>query len=653
MTDAPEQTPYRVLARKYRPGDFSGLIGQQALVRTLSNAIAGGRIAHAFMLTGVRGIGKTTTARIIARALNCVGPDGKGGETVEPCGKCEHCVSIAEDRHVDVIEVDAASHTGVDNIRDLTDGARYRPVSARYKIYIIDEVHMLSRGAFNALLKTLEEPPEHVKFIFATTEIRKVPVTVLSRCQRFDLRRVATEGLVEHFRTIAAAEDVPVEDAALAIIARAADGSVRDGLSLLDQAMALSGDGVTGSQVRDMLGLADRTQVFDLFESVMAGDIAGALDRLQAMYRDGADPIVVLQDLMELAYWLTRVTIVPEAADAASAPEAERERGRAMAATLSIPALTRAWQVLLKGLEEVQRAPAPLQAAEMVLVRLAYMAELPSPADLARELHEGKTAADGAAARPAAQAPGNSGKATATRGAGAAVAAESRPEPSDLTLRDGPPVSRLADAADQRLLDAAALLRVREQVAEPHAEEAPGLRAQSVEPHAEEAATAAVSKYEVAPQPQASADILPAPQSFTELAALFERNREAVLHTHLCRNVHLVHFEPGRLEFRPGEHAPRDLANRIGSHLSEWTGQRWVVSVSRDEGAPTLAEQAEQTQLREREEAARHPLVQAAQKAFPGAKITRVRASPRAGLDRDDTAPDEGGEEDESDAGED
>lgn len=283
MTDAPDQTPYRVLARKYRPGDFSGLIGQEALVRTLTNAISSGRIAHAFMLTGVRGIGKTTTARIIARALNCIGPDGAGGPTIDPCGVCDHCRSIAEDRHVDVMEVDAASHTGVDNIRELTDGARYRPVSARYKIYIIDEVHMLSKGAFNALLKTLEEPPEHVKFIFATTEIRKVPVTVLSRCQRFDLRRVPADRLIDHFRSIAEKENVPAEDEALAIVARAADGSVRDGLSLLDQAMALGDGGITAPQVRDMLGLADRTQIFDLFGKVMAGEIAEALDHFGRM----------------------------------------------------------------------------------------------------------------------------------------------------------------------------------------------------------------------------------------------------------------------------------------------------------------------------------------------------------------------------------
>ena len=580
MSDRPEQTPYRVLARKYRPGDFSGLIGQEALVRTLTNAIAGGRIAHAFMLTGVRGIGKTTTARIIARALNCIGPDGKGGETVEPCGECEHCIAIAGDRHVDVLEVDAASHTGVDNIRDLTDGMRYLPVSARYKVYIIDEVHMLSKPAFNALLKTLEEPPEHVKFIFATTEIRKVPVTVLSRCQRFDLRRVTAAGLVDHFRAIAEKESVPVEDEALSVIARAADGSVRDGLSLLDQAMALGGGGVTAEQVRSMLGLADRGQILDLFEKVMQGDIAAALEQLAAMYRDGADPLVVVQDLMDLTWWLTRVSVVPEAADDSTVADADRTRGRAIAEELSIPVLSRAWQVLLKGLGEVQVAPAPLQAAEMLLVRLAYMAELPAPGDLARELHEGKTDPAPAPA-PVPDVPpagGNGGAARAVSG-GAAVAAESRPEPQETPAPE--PV----------------------------------------------------------PAPQASADAQASPQNFAELVALFEARREAVLHTHLWRNVHLVRFEPGRLEFRPGGHAPRDLANRIGSHLSEWTGRRWVVSVSGEPGAPTLAEQAEKAELKEREAAARHPLVQAARKAFPGARITKVR--PAGAAPPDAGGPDE------------
>ncbi|HUC11478.1 MAG TPA: DNA polymerase III subunit gamma/tau, partial [Stellaceae bacterium] len=309
MTDP--ANAYRVLARKYRPQTFAELIGQEAVVRTLSNAIATGRIAHAFILTGVRGVGKTTTARIIARALNCIGADGAGGPTAQPCGECIHCCSIAEDRHVDVIEMDAASRTGVDDIRELTDGVRYRPVSARYKVYIIDEVHMLSKNAFNALLKTLEEPPPAVVFVFATTEIHKVPVTVLSRCQRFSLRRVPAEMLAEHYRQVAAAEGVEVEAAALALLARAADGSVRDGLSLLDQAIALSGGRVSEAAVRDMLGVADRGQVFDLLEMVLRGDAAAALAQFDRLYQEGADPLLVLQDLLDLSHFLTRLKLAP------------------------------------------------------------------------------------------------------------------------------------------------------------------------------------------------------------------------------------------------------------------------------------------------------------------------------------------------------
>jgi len=385
MTDA-VPAPYRVLARKYRPTDFAGLIGQEAMVRTLTNAIQSGRLAHAFVLTGVRGVGKTTTARIIARALDCVGPDGKGGPTIDPCGQCEHCRAIAEDRHVDVLEMDAASRTGVGDIREIVEGVRYRPASARFKVYIIDEVHMLSTAAFNALLKTLEEPPEHVKFIFATTEIRKIPVTVLSRCQRFDLRRVEMDVLAAHFESIAAKEGASIEPPALRLIARAADGSVRDGLSLLDQAISFGAGAVTEAQVRDMLGLADRARVFDLFEAVMKGDVAAALGQMAEQYAAGADSAVVLQDMLELTHWLTRLKVTPEAADAATASETERVRGGQMSAGLSMPQLTRAWQMLLKGLAETRSAPNPLQAAEMALVRLAYAADLPSPAEAIERL---------------------------------------------------------------------------------------------------------------------------------------------------------------------------------------------------------------------------------------------------------------------------
>ncbi len=390
--DSPEptQTPdqaYRVLARKYRPTRFEDLIGQEALVRTLRNAIAAKRLASAYILTGVRGIGKTTTARIIARAFTCSGADGTLTEpTAEPCGVCPNCRAIAEDRHVDVLEMDAASRTGVNDIREILDGVRYRPTSARAKIYIIDEVHMLSNAAFNALLKTLEEPPEHVKFIFATTEIRKVPVTVLSRCQRFDLRRVAAEELAAHFANIARQEGATIADEALRLIARAADGSVRDGLSLLDQAIAHGHGEVTGEQVRDMLGLADRSLTFDLFEAAMKGQAAAALDLLARQYAMGADPSTIVADLLELSHWLTRVRVVPASADDPTLPEAERVRGRSMAETLPMAVLTRAWQILLKGLDEVRLAPNPLAAAEMVLIRLIYAADLPTPADALKAL---------------------------------------------------------------------------------------------------------------------------------------------------------------------------------------------------------------------------------------------------------------------------
>ena len=382
----PSSGAYRVLARKYRPATFAELIGQEALVRTLTNAIKMDRLAHAYLLTGVRGVGKTTTARIIARALNCVGPDGTGGATAAPCGVCEHCKAIGEDRHVDVIEMDAASRTGVEDIRELIDGVRYAPMSARHKVYIVDEVHMLSKSAFNALLKTLEEPPAHVVFVFATTEVRKVPITVLSRCQRFDLRRVDADRLAPHLTRIAEAEGAKLTADGIALLARAADGSVRDGLSLLDQAIATYGgtEAITAAQLRDMLGLADRTQIFDLFEAVMAGEAARALDLMTEARHRGADPLIVLQDLLELVHWVTRVKVVPATADEPMVPEAERVRGRAAAERLSMAELTRAWQMLLKGLSEVQYAPSVTDAAEMVIVRLTYAAALPTPAPSGR-----------------------------------------------------------------------------------------------------------------------------------------------------------------------------------------------------------------------------------------------------------------------------
>jgi DNA polymerase-3 subunit gamma/tau len=568
---------YRVLARKYRPTDFTTMIGQEALVRTLTNAIAQGRLAHGFMLTGVRGVGKTTTARILARCFNCIGPDGTGGPTATPCGVCDNCVAIAEDRHVDVIEMDAASRTGIDDIRELIDGVRYRPVSARYKIYIVDEVHMLSEKAFNALLKTLEEPPAHVKFIFATTEIRKVPVTVLSRCQRFDLRRIEADELAAHFTRIAEKEGARITPQALALIARAADGSARDGLSLLDQAIALSDGEITEIEIRDMLGLADRTQLFDLYDKIMRGDIAAALTQLSAMYHGGADPVVVIQDLLDLTHWLTRAKITPEVLNQPTTPEAERQQGQTLSANLSVPVLSRTWQMLLKGLTEVQQAPQPLAAAEMVLIRLTHAAQLPTPGDLVRHLTEsGAGQAGNASPNRPIGGGGNGGMQASGGGAASAMAAPR-------VLVNPSPV--------------------------------------------------------MAAQPQALANPgLPQPTTFDAVVALFAEKREAILHAHLQKDVHLVRFDSGLIDFRPSEQAPRDLAARLGAKLLEWTGKRWMITVSGDQGAATLREQAAARIAAAKEEAARHPLVKAIMQIFPGTQIDEVRDL-TAGLVLDKAGP--------------
>ncbi len=553
---------YRVLARKYRPAAFADLIGQEALVRILTNAIRAGRIAHAFMLTGVRGVGKTTTARILARALNCLGPDGsRDGPAEEPCGVCEACTAIAADRHVDVIEMDAASHTGVDDVREIIEAARYRPVSARFKVYIVDEVHMLSRQAFNALLKTLEEPPGHVKFIFATTEIRKVPVTVLSRCQRFDLRRVPAEMLEAHFQGVLAQEGAEIEPEALARIARAADGSVRDGLSMLDQAIAEADGGrIAADAVNEMLGLADRLDIYDLFEALMRGEPAAALARFDEMYRAGADPGLVLQDMAELVHRLTRASVVPAEAEDAALPEAERVRGRKLAEALSLPALTRVWQLVLKGIQEVNAAPSAKPAFEMVLLRIAYAAGLPTPAEAIAQLRSG--APD--AAPPQARA---------------------EPKPAPRPSADPPP----PPPAEEDMADAAA--------AEP-APEAP-------------AAPAAPEVIELA--------------DFDAVAALFEERREPRLHSHLVRDAHLVSFEPGHIALRLGERAPPDFAAEVAKRLTRWTGAPWTVSAVEEGGEATLAEQHEDARRDLFERARRHPLAQHTLEIFPDAAIADIR----------------------------
>ena len=435
---------YRVLARKYRPQTFGALIGQEAMVRTLENAIKRDRIAHAFLMTGVRGVGKTSTARLIAKALNCIGPDGTGGPTIDPCGVCEPCRAIAEGRHIDVIEMDAASHTGVDDVREIIDASRYAAVSARFKIYIIDEVHMLSKNAFNALLKTLEEPPAHVKFLFATTEVNKVPVTVLSRCQRFDLRRITAEKLAEHFAWVSAQEGVTAEPEALMLIARAAEGSARDGLSILDQAIAhagLEGGGVGADAVRQMLGLSDRGAVRDLLALILQAESAAALASLRRQYDYGVDPLSVFRSLLETVHGVTlaKVGTAPDIAQ----PQEERDARATWAAALSYPSLHRLWQLLLKGHDEIAKAALPIEAAEMALLRAIHASTLPDPGELARQIASGKIAAPqgagsmgGSAAAPAAAPVAAAPVAAAPNPAAALAEPETRLPPTFAQLID-------------------------------------------------------------------------------------------------------------------------------------------------------------------------------------------------------------------------
>ncbi len=591
MIEENSKLPYRVLARKYRPATFDEVIGQKALIGTLTNAIASGRVSHAFMLTGVRGVGKTTTARLIARALNCIGPDGKGGPTINPCGVCEQCLAIAEDRHVDILEMDAASRTGIDDIRELIESVRYHPVSARNKIYIIDEVHMLSKSAFNALLKTLEEPPEHVHFIFATTEVRRVPVTVLSRCQRFDLRRISGDELAQYFKVIADKESVKIEEESLVLIANAADGSVRDGLSLLDRAITLDSGSVSAELVRDMLGLADRSKIFDLFENLMAGRIVDALDQFAEMYRDGVDPITVIQDLLEVTHWLTKLNIAPDMAEESKVPEIERIRGLEVAKALPISVLSRAWQMLVKGLSEVQISASPRQACEMVLIRLAYVAELPLPADLIL-----KSRSENDVEVIPSKNPNHE-----------SILASKEENPSSAVPVVTSPPNDGRDLSESGNTQAALALSVHDPLYETN--NSSRQNQNNLDP-------------EVSPKGKKALNC--EPKSFQDVVALFLMKRELVLHAQLYNNVHLVHFEFGRLEMRLNEHAHRNLANSVSSLLSEWTDSRWIVSISSDQGKPTLAEEKNKVDQKRLELVKRHPLVSAATETFPGANITRV-----------------------------
>ncbi|HWL55369.1 MAG TPA: DNA polymerase III subunit gamma/tau [Paracoccus sp. (in: a-proteobacteria)] len=548
---------YQVLARKYRPETFADLVGQDAMVRTLKNAFAADRIAQAFIMTGIRGTGKTTTARIIAKGLNCTGPDGQGGPTTEPCGVCEHCVAISEGRHVDVMEMDAASRTGVNDIREIIESVHYRAASARYKIYIIDEVHMLSTSAFNALLKTLEEPPPHVKFIFATTEIRKVPVTVLSRCQRFDLRRIEPEVMIALLHKIATREGAEITDDALALITRAAEGSARDATSLLDQAISHGAGETTAPQVRAMLGLADRGRVLDLFDMILRGAAAEALAELQAQYADGADPMAVLRDLAEITHWISIVKITPEAIDDPTIGPDERSRGQDIAARVPMRALTRLWQMLLKALEEVGAAPNAMMAAEMAIIRLTHVADLPDPEALIRKVQASAAAGEFSRASAPAQSRAEAPRAHAPR---APVAA--RPDGS--------------------------------------------------------AAAIAVSP-----------DALAGFPDFASVIELIRRMRDMKLLLEVEDHLRLVRYSPGRIEFQPGERAPRDFAQRLAERLRGWTGgQRWAVTVVSEGGAPTISEERAAREAAARARAMENPTVQAIFAAFPGARITTIRPVP-------------------------
>uniref|UniRef100_UPI0035A902D0 DNA polymerase III subunit gamma/tau n=1 Tax=Mesorhizobium sp. LHD-90 TaxID=3071414 RepID=UPI0035A902D0 len=588
MSDAgTEQTgkagAYRVLARKYRPADFSAMIGQEPMVRTLTNAFSSGRIAQAWMLTGVRGVGKTTTARILARALNYK-TDTINQPSVDLTVPGQHCQAIMEGRHVDVVEMDAASHTGIDDIREIIEQVRYAPVSARYKVYIIDEVHMLSTQAFNGLLKTLEEPPPHVKFIFATTEIRKVPITVLSRCQRFDLRRVGAETLVAHLGKIAGLEAIEVEDAALAMIARAAEGSVRDSLSIFDQAIAHSAGAVTAETVRGMLGLADRARVIDLFEQVMKGDMAAALGEFRAQYDTGADPATVLTDLAEFTHFVTRLRYVPSAAQDASLTEDERTRGSAFAETLSIKVLSRAWQMLLKGISEVQSSNRPVAAAEMVLIRLAHAADLPT-LDEAMKLLDGASpsAGNGGGPRPSVSSGG-----PAMARPAAPVATAAMPQPR--MAQGGSSVARLVARED-----------------------APQPPMSSVQ-------------MEAAPEARSepAAETVPV-RSLADIAALADANRDMTFKVLLRRCVRLVRIEPGRLDVALTADAPKTLLNDLSIKLKSWTNRHWLVSLSREEGGRTLAEEEAARRETAFLDASQDPTVAAILSRFPGAKVIDVR----------------------------
>ena len=555
---AEETTKYQVLARKYRPETFSDLIGQEAMVRTLKNAFDADRIAQAFMMTGIRGVGKTTTARIIAKGMNCIGLEGNTGPTTSPCGQCEHCVAISEGRHVDVLEMDAASRTGVDDIREIIDSVHYRAASARFKIYIIDEVHMLSNNAFNALLKTLEEPPEHVKFIFATTEIRKVPVTVLSRCQRFDLRRIEPEEMIKMLQNLAKLENASISNEALALITRASEGSARDAQSLLDQAISHGAGETSVDQVRAMLGLADRGRVLDLFEFIMRGQAKEALNELGSQYSDGADPIGIIRDLAEVTHWVSIIKITPDAADDPTVSPDEKTRGQAFSQSLSMRILTRTWQLLLKALEEISSAPNPMMAAEMAVIRITHVSDLPSPEELVKKLTSTHSESEGVK-------KGNSGGAvsnTTSSNFKPTQQTETRPIKNE---------GNTALALDTETLD------------------------------------------------------LQYP-TFESVLEIIRKFRDMKLLIDVENSVRLSSYVPGRIEFTPTENAPKDLAQRLGQLLQNWTGFRWAITVVGNCSGETIQEQRNAKDATLKREAKLHPFVKTVFDNFPKASIVEIKS---------------------------